>query len=77
MIQATDCQAFYYLHIMLGPVTYTLSISYAELSLIKLLLFYFLNYFYICPIITKVLNILKCQSIKLIALMSLTSSQYF
>lgn len=32
MVQATDCQAFYYLHIMLGPVTYTLSISYAELS---------------------------------------------
>lgn len=60
MVQATDCQAFYYLHIMLGPVTYTLFISYAELSLIKLLLSYLLNYFYICPIITKVLNTLKC-----------------
>lgn len=47
MVQATDCQAFYYLHIMLGPVTYTLSVIYAELSLIKLLLFYFLNYFYV------------------------------
>ena len=29
MVQATDCQAFYYLHIILGPVTYALSISHA------------------------------------------------
>ena len=74
MVQATDCQAFYYLHIILGPVTYALSISQAELSLIKLLVSYILNYFYICPIKTKGLNTLKCQSIKVIALMPLTCS---